>query len=184
MEGVPLSDVSNQMRPPCASIMVRLMASPMPVPVALVVAKGSNIRSDMLPAIPGPLSTIEICTQPSSCASAETVICRHPFGVVLSASIALFTRLCTTVSIWIRSISSVTPSHTALVARVMRCVDASSRMGSRALRKNAEVSTGSSVEVPPRKKSRRRCTTVAARAASRSIFSVRPSFSGICRRAA
>src|SRR5690606_16137581 len=47
---------SAQRRPPCDSMMVRLMARPMPSPSGLVVKNGSKMRCRVSVAMPAPLS--------------------------------------------------------------------------------------------------------------------------------
>ena len=53
-----------QMRPPCAWMMDRLIDSPMPRPVGLVVTNGSKIRSSSACSTPGPQSVTAISIVP------------------------------------------------------------------------------------------------------------------------
>ena len=48
--------LSHQVTPPCASTMVRLMASPIPMPFGFVVTNGAKIASSFSSGTPGPVS--------------------------------------------------------------------------------------------------------------------------------
>ena len=57
---------SADIRPLCASTMVRAMDSPMPIPSALLVKNGSKISLSFSAGIPGPLSDIESSAKSST----------------------------------------------------------------------------------------------------------------------
>ena len=66
----PPSGLSAQIRPPCASMIVRAIDRPRPMPFALVVKKESNRRETSASGMPGP----ESFTETSTMASASTVL--------------------------------------------------------------------------------------------------------------
>ena len=80
---------SRPTRPPWARVMVRQMASPIPIPSALLVTKGSKTCSSRSSGIPGPESRNAATTSPDSFARVRTPRCppavtwsRHGFQSV------------------------------------------------------------------------------------------------------
>src|SRR5450755_583230 len=83
---------SAQMRPPCASIMVRETDSPIPMPLAFVVKNGSKMSPSSTEGIPGPVSLTITSTSRPPGYSARTAIMRFRLLAPSMASIALSTR--------------------------------------------------------------------------------------------
>ncbi len=93
-----------QMRPPCASIIDRLIDRPNPIPVSFVDAKGWNSRPPISGEMPGPVSRTANSTMRGSAARlAATSISRKGGLAALIASMPLRSRFSKTCSIWIGS---------------------------------------------------------------------------------
>jgi hypothetical protein len=66
--------------PPCAAMIERLIDSPIPMPLALVVKKALNSRSAFAESIPMPESCTATSTSPASCGCDRISISRGPIG--------------------------------------------------------------------------------------------------------
>src|SRR4029079_5145058 len=161
---LPGARVSCQRRPPCASTIERLIASPSPVPLAFVITNGSNSASAISGEIPGPLSSTAMRTKPGPSGAAVTRTTR-PSDRASSASTALASRLCSTASICTRSTATGRASPSG-VSSVTWLRSARSRIVVQASCASSDAATVSICTVPERKKSRKRRTTRPARLAS------------------
>src|SRR5262249_7805345 len=91
---VPLPGAdSNVMRPPCSSMIRRLIPSPNPAPAGRVVKNGSPRRATTSGVIPWPSSSIVSRASPAPASSSRRTAIRPAAGV---ACAALRTRLITT----------------------------------------------------------------------------------------
>lgn len=77
-------------RPPCDSIIFRLIDNPMPVPCGLVVKKASKIRSARSGAIPIPESLTEISNSPSAVLF-EVTVNSPPVSFIASIPLSILT---------------------------------------------------------------------------------------------
>src|SRR5208337_2381197 len=167
----PVASVrSSHNRPPWALMISRLRERPSPMPRRLVVSNGSNRRSRISGATPGPLSSTSTRTAPGERERVAWTLRSPPTSLWAAASIAFRIKFARTCSICMRS--AATKAGAGALTRIATpWARASSASAPPSRRKTSLRSIESQRNSPRSRKRRMRSTIAPARWVSCSTFS-------------